>query len=69
MRLLQRLGWSFALRYRLGQLASAAAAARLGEISGRARVALVAMRDGRAAIDVDKPADLDLVRALVSPGS
>ena len=69
LRLMQRLGWSFALRYRLGQLSSAAAAARLGEISGHARVALVAMRDGRAAIDVDKPADLDLVRALVSPGS
>lgn len=64
--LMQRLGWTFALRYRLGRLSSAAAAARLGELAGHARVALVSMRDGRAAIDVDKPADLDLVRALVS---
>jgi GTP:adenosylcobinamide-phosphate guanylyltransferase len=68
LRLMRRLGWGFALRYRLHQLSSAAAAARLGELSGGARVALVAMRDGRAAIDVDKPADLDLVRTLVGAG-
>ena len=68
LRMMQRLGWSFALRYKLGQLASAAAAARLGELSGGARLALVSLRDGRAAIDVDKPADLDLVRQLVGEG-
>ncbi|GAB3663726.1 nucleotidyltransferase family protein [Ramlibacter alkalitolerans] len=68
LRLMQRLGWSFALRYRFGRLSSTAAVARLGAMAGNARVALVAMRDGRAAIDVDKPADLDLVRALVSTG-
>lgn len=66
LRMMQRLGWSFALRYKMGQLSSAAAAARLGELSGGARLALVSMRDGRAAIDVDKAADLDLVRQLVS---
>lgn len=66
LRMMQRLGWWFALRYRLGWLRSAAAAERLGALSGGARLALVSMRDGRAAIDVDKAADLDLVRRLVA---
>lgn len=66
LRMMQRLGWWFALRYRLGWLRSAAAADRLGALSGGARLALVSMRDGRAAIDVDKAADLDLVRRLVA---
>ena len=64
--MMQRLGWWFALRYRLGWLRSAAASERLGALSGGARLALVSMRDGRAAIDVDKAADLDLVRRLVA---
>jgi GTP:adenosylcobinamide-phosphate guanylyltransferase len=68
LRMMQRLGWSFALRYKAGQLASAAAAARLGELSGGARLALVSMRDGRAAIDVDKAEDLALARRLISEG-
>lgn len=62
--MMQRLGWLFALRYRLGQLTLSAAAARLGALAGGARLAIVQMTDGRAAIDVDKPADLDLVREL-----
>lgn len=66
LRMMQRLGWSFALRYKVGQLSSAAAAARLGELSGGARLALVSLGDGRAAIDVDKAADLDLARQLAS---
>jgi len=66
LRMMQRLGWSFALRYKAGQLASAAAAARLGELSGGARLALVSMRDGRAAIDVDKAEDLALARRLIN---
>ena len=53
------------LRYALGRLSMAAAAARLGELAGGARFAIVALSDGRAAIDVDKPDDLDLVRRLV----
>lgn len=65
-RMMRRLGWRFALRYRLGWLSSAAAAARLGALSGGARLALVSMRDGRAAIDVDKAADLELVRRMVA---
>ncbi|WPB58959.1 nucleotidyltransferase family protein [Xylophilus sp. GOD-11R] len=66
--LMRRLGWLFALRYRLGRLSSARAAARLGELSGNACVALVSLRDGRAAIDVDKPSDLDLVREMIATG-
>jgi hypothetical protein len=46
----------------------AAAAARLGALGGGARFTIVALRDGRAAIDVDKPDDLDLVRRLVAAG-
>ena len=64
LRMMQRLGWLFALRYRLGQLTLSAATARLGALAGGARLAIVTLRDGQAAIDVDKPADLDLVREL-----
>ena len=63
--MVRRLGWTFAARYALGRLSMAAAAARLGELAGGARFAIVALSDGRAAIDVDKPDDLDLVRRLV----
>ncbi len=66
LRMMQRLGWLFALRYRLGQLTLSAAATRLGALAGGARLAIVTLRDGRAAIDVDKPADLDLARELVN---
>lgn len=65
LKMMQRLGWTFALRYRLGRLTRADATARLGALAGGARVALVELRDGRAAIDVDKPDDLALVRRLV----
>jgi GTP:adenosylcobinamide-phosphate guanylyltransferase len=64
LRMMQRLGWLFALRYRLGQLTLSAATKRLGALAGGARLAIVQMKDGRAAIDVDKPADLELVRRL-----
>ncbi|MEI7464136.1 MAG: NTP transferase domain-containing protein [Burkholderiales bacterium] len=66
LRMMQRLGWLFALRYRLGQLTLSAAATRLGTLAGGARLAIVTLRDGRAAIDVDKPADLELARELVN---
>ena len=62
--MLKRLGFSYALRYRLGRLSLDEAMARLGELSGT-RVAAVSLTDGRAAIDVDKPADLELARRLV----
>ena len=66
LRMMRRLGWRFALRYRLGRLTRAAAAQRLGELAGGARLAIVELSDGRAAIDVDKPEDLVLVRRLVA---
>jgi GTP:adenosylcobinamide-phosphate guanylyltransferase len=62
--LLRRLGLAYVLRYKLGWLTLAAALARLGRLSGT-RIVAVTLADGRAAIDVDKPADLDLVRQIV----
>lgn len=63
--LLRRLGLVYVLRYRLGWLSLAAALARLGALSG-SRITAITLSDGRAAIDVDKPSDLDLVRQIVS---
>lgn len=65
LRMMRRLGWTVALRYRLGWLTSAAATARLGQLAGDTRIAIAELGDGRAAIDVDKAEDLDLVRQLV----
>lgn len=62
---LRLLGIGHALRYRLGLLSLPQALRRLGALSG-ARIAPVVLADGRAAIDVDKPADLELVRALLA---
>jgi len=64
MTLLKRLGFLQVLRYRLGMLSLSRALDRLGRIAG-ARLCHVVLADGRAAIDVDKPADLELVRQLV----
>jgi GTP:adenosylcobinamide-phosphate guanylyltransferase len=61
--LLGRLGLLHVLRYRLGWLRLRPALARLGRLAG-ARLAPIILKDGRAAIDVDKPDDLDLVRRL-----
>jgi GTP:adenosylcobinamide-phosphate guanylyltransferase len=66
LRMMRRLGWGFALRYRLGRLKRDAAMRRLGELAGGARLAIVELGDGRSAIDVDKPEDLALVRRLVA---
>lgn len=63
--MMRRLGIGHALRYALRRLRCDEAVARLGELSG-ARIAIVEMADGRAAIDVDKPEDLALVRRLVA---
>jgi GTP:adenosylcobinamide-phosphate guanylyltransferase len=65
LRMINNLGMSFALRYRFGRLGLDEAVARLEKLSG-ARIGIVELADGRAAIDVDKPADLDLVRRLAS---
>lgn len=61
--LLGRLGFARVLRYRLGWLGLPQALAQLGRLAG-ARLAPVVLADGRAAIDVDKPEDLDLARRL-----
>ncbi len=63
--LLRRLGPGYVLRYRFGWLGLGQALAQLGRLAG-ARLAPVVLCDGRAAIDVDKPADLILVRELVA---
>jgi GTP:adenosylcobinamide-phosphate guanylyltransferase len=65
LRMMRRLGPGYALRYRFGRLRIAEALERLQQLSG-ARVGVVELADGRAAIDVDKPEDLDLVRRLVA---
>ncbi len=63
--MIRRLGFGYALRYRFGRLRLDDAMARLGRLSA-ARVAVVEMTDGRAAIDVDKAEDLELVRRLAA---
>jgi CTP:molybdopterin cytidylyltransferase MocA len=60
----QILGPRMLLRYLFRRLTLKAAAARLGDLSG-VRAAVVESRFGLASVDVDKPADLDLVRRLV----
>jgi GTP:adenosylcobinamide-phosphate guanylyltransferase len=62
--LLGRLGFGHALRYRLGWLRLDQALRRLGALAA-VQVRPVMLSDGRAAIDVDKVADLELVRDLV----
>lgn len=66
--LLARLGLGYVIRYRCGWLRLDAALGRLGSLSGSALRA-VTLSDGRAAIDVDKPADLQLVRRLLGERS
>jgi hypothetical protein len=63
--MLGRLGFGHVIRYRLGMLSLTQALRRIGELGG-ARLAPVVLEDGRAAIDVDKPSDLDLVRQLIA---
>ena len=58
-------GQVLTLRYLLRRLTLADAVARLGARTG-VNAAIVAAHDGRAAIDVDKPADLDLARRLLA---
>jgi GTP:adenosylcobinamide-phosphate guanylyltransferase len=66
LRMMRRLGLGFALRYAVGRLGWTQAAARLGALAGGVRIAKVELQDGAAAIDVDKPEDLVLVRVLAS---
>jgi len=64
-RIVRRLGPGLLLRYLLRRLTLAEAVSHLGRTAG-VTAAIVPARDGRAAIDVDKPADLDLVRTLTA---
>lgn len=64
-RMAARLGWGTLARFALGRLSLQQMVSRIAARAGiDARV--VAARDGRAAIDVDKAADLALVRRLVA---
>lgn len=62
-RIAARLGPSMLVRYLLGRLGASEAIARLGEREGL-RARLVESPFGLAAVDVDKPDDLALVRSL-----
>lgn len=64
-RIVGRLGPGLLLRYLLGRLSLAEAIAALGRRAGVV-AAVVECRDGLAAVDVDKPADLDFVRAYLA---
>ena len=67
-RIVRRLGPLPLLNYALGRFTLAAALSDIGERVG-VRARLVESPFGLAAIDVDKPADLDLVRELIGHGS
>jgi GTP:adenosylcobinamide-phosphate guanylyltransferase len=60
----QILGFGMLVRYATGRLSLADAAARLGQLAG-VRAAIVQTPFGLASVDVDKAADLDLVRRIV----
>jgi GTP:adenosylcobinamide-phosphate guanylyltransferase len=63
-RIVRRIGPGLLLSYLLGRLTLARAIGRLGRAGG-VRASIVASRYGLAAVDVDKPADLDLVRTIL----
>ncbi|WP_085809095.1 NTP transferase domain-containing protein [Sphingomonas sp. TZW2008] len=63
-RIVVRLGPGMLMRYLLRRLTLAEAVARIGARAG-IKAAIVESPFGLAAVDVDKPADLDLVRTLV----
>lgn len=67
-RIARKLGLGTLVAYALGRLTLAQAISRLGSTIG-IRAELVPARDGLAAVDVDKPADLDLVRKLAQPSA
>lgn len=64
-RIVRRLGPGLLVRYLLGRLTLADAIAHLGR-RAEVRAAAVASPFGLAAVDVDKPADLDLAQDLLS---
>ncbi|WP_066780191.1 NTP transferase domain-containing protein [Sphingomonas sp. CCH5-D11] len=64
-RIVGRLGPGLLLRYLMGRLSLSEAIAALGRRAG-ITAAVVECRDGLAAVDVDKPSDLDFVRAYLA---
>lgn len=64
-RIVGRLGPGLLLRYLIGRLSLAEAVAALGRRAGVV-AAVVECPDGLAAVDVDKPSDLDFVRAYLA---
>ena len=64
-RIVRKLGPSLLLRYLIGRLTLAEGMARIGTLAG-VQAAMVPSPFGLAAIDVDKPDDLDLVRRLIA---
>lgn len=64
-RILRRLGPKLLLRYAIGRLPLGEAIDALGRRAG-VRVRVVESPTGLAAIDVDKPCDLDLVRGMLA---
>ena len=69
VKMLRLLGLSYALRYQLGWLKRSSALARLGVLAQGAKVAAVELPFGRAAIDVDKMSDFELVERLLEDSS
>ena len=65
-RIVRRLGPWALVRYLAGRMTLSEALERLGRLCG-AKVAAVESPFGLAAVDVDKPADLEFVRAVLSP--
>ncbi|BBK41120.1 hypothetical protein STVA_11400 [Allostella vacuolata] len=64
LRMVRLLGPGFLLRFALGRLTLARALDRFGQLA-RVRAAVVEMPFGESAVDVDKPADLELVETLL----
>ncbi len=64
-RIVRKLGLGTLARYLSGRLTLVAAIAHLGRLAGL-NAAAVSTPFGLAAVDVDKPADLDLVRRLTA---
>ncbi|AZV40415.1 nucleotidyltransferase family protein [Komagataeibacter xylinus] len=65
LKMARTLGLGILLRFVLRRLTRADVCRRIGQLS-HARVAMIELPNGRAAVDVDKPADLELVTHLLA---